>query len=282
MTISFDSGPLARALRDGRNPDGGWGYYPGKASRLEPTCWALLALQDISPAVLESWPHQEGLLVERSGGSVNVGFHSVAMIALAVRGARHAAGNDHLAAALERAHGVALPPSQNNRQDNSLQGWSWIAETFSWVEPTAWGLLALRRTQASRQPDPARLRDAEALLVDRCCLTGGWNYGNSNMLGKELRPYVPTTAVALLALQGRSQAAVARSVDYLDRTATSERSSLALALALVALRAWNRPVTAVTEALEEQVSTTLALGNQMGMALTLFALSGSSNEALRV
>ncbi len=35
---------MRRALLSAANADGGWGYYPGKASRLEPTCWALLAL----------------------------------------------------------------------------------------------------------------------------------------------------------------------------------------------------------------------------------------------
>src|SRR5690349_13320965 len=29
-------------------PTGGWAYYPGKASRLEPTCWAMLALASSS------------------------------------------------------------------------------------------------------------------------------------------------------------------------------------------------------------------------------------------
>src|SRR5438105_856772 len=36
---------MRRALLSAVNADGGWGYYPGHASRLEPTCWALLALR---------------------------------------------------------------------------------------------------------------------------------------------------------------------------------------------------------------------------------------------
>ena len=65
------------------------------------------------------------------------------------------------------------------------------------------------------------------MLVDRCCRGGGWNYGNSNMLGKELRPYVPTTAVALLALQDRgSEPVVTEGLAFLERHATSERSAI--------------------------------------------------------
>ena len=56
---------LRTFLLAGRNADGGWGYYPGKASRLEPTCWALLALPDVDPVVLTRWPLAGGLLRER-------------------------------------------------------------------------------------------------------------------------------------------------------------------------------------------------------------------------
>ena len=35
---------LQHQLLETRNGDGGWGYEPGRTSRLEPTCWALLAL----------------------------------------------------------------------------------------------------------------------------------------------------------------------------------------------------------------------------------------------
>ena len=62
--------------------------------------------------------------------------------------------------------------------------------TFSWVEPTSWCILALKKAA----PDPTaretadRVIEAERMLADRCCLEGGWNYGNSNVLGKELHP----------------------------------------------------------------------------------------------
>src|SRR5438552_387677 len=35
---------LARRLTMAANADGGWSYYRGKASRLEPSAWALMAL----------------------------------------------------------------------------------------------------------------------------------------------------------------------------------------------------------------------------------------------
>jgi len=148
------------------------------------------------------------------------------------------------------------------------------------VEPTAWGLLALKKWMKVRAVtvDPARLAGAHALLVDRCCADGGWNYGNSNMLGQDLRPYVPTTAVALLALlDRRSESVVKRSTDYLERAATSEPSGVALSLALVALRALGRSIDATRAALLEQIPTTLALKNHLAVALTLCALTDQAD-----
>ena len=37
-------------LRKTQNTDGGWGYFPGKQSWLEPTAYAMLALQDTPKA----------------------------------------------------------------------------------------------------------------------------------------------------------------------------------------------------------------------------------------
>ena len=265
---------LEQALRAARNDDGGWGYHPRKSSRLEPTCWALLALNDADPQILIRWPTYAGLLAERPGGQPNLAFHALALFTLAARRIDHAAGTRPLVDALHDARGIQLKPSTINRQDNSLQGWSWIPATFSWVEPTAWSLIALKRwARLDGQPHIDRIREGEALLLDRCCAGGGWNYGNANMLGQELKPYVPTTALALLALQDRRQeSVVARSAEYLGRAARSESSALALSLAALALGVFGQDVSEVQQALNGQAPTTLALENNVGIATALVAL----------
>ena len=52
------------SLLAARNPDGGWPYYAGKTSRLEPTTWALLALRETGDPVsldpLLDWPRRDG------------------------------------------------------------------------------------------------------------------------------------------------------------------------------------------------------------------------------
>jgi len=278
---------LAESLLSGRNPDGGWGYFPGKASRLEPTAWASLALRETIdttgvPVLLADWPTSDGLLLERAGGAPNYGFHGLALLVMRACRIEHRLGNDVLLDALQRVKGIALEPSTHSRQNNALQGWSWIAETFSWVEPTAWCLLSLKKwaKRPGARVDPQRLDEAERLLIDRGCLSGGWNYGNSNMLGQELKPYVPTTAVALLALQDlRDHPVVARSLDYLEHAATSERSGGALALALLALQACGRAHEPVRTALHEQLSITMEHRNHATIALAHCALGSERTHA---
>jgi hypothetical protein len=277
-----DVSELQRVLLGARNADGGWGYYTGKTSRLEPTCWGVIALPAADPVILRRWPVSGDLLVERPGGDVNYGFHAIALLTLLARGVEHDIGNARLLRGLQQAKGTSLDSSVVNRQDNSLQGWSWIPETFSWVEPTAWSLLTLEKWSrvSGASVDATRVKHAQALLIDRCCKDGGWNYGNANMLGQDLRPYVPTTAIALLAMASRrSEPAVERSVAYLERAASTESSGVALSLAAIALRAHGRPDAAPRAALLAQLPTSMALGNHLSLAMALCALASDHRDA---
>src|SRR6266545_5604114 len=163
---------LRQYLLDTRNADGGWGYYAGKTSRLEPTCWALLALgPDAHPLdVIRKWPATGGLLLEHRGGEPNFGFHGVALLALRALGVEHEAGNAALLAAVQQVKGIALEPTPLFKHDNSLQAWPWVPGTFSWVETTAWCLLALKKWAPAMPAaiDRSRVDVAERLLIDRC------------------------------------------------------------------------------------------------------------------
>jgi hypothetical protein len=272
-------GELSGFLRQGRNGDGGWGYYAGKASRLEPTCWALLALRgeqaNTDATVLAQWPTRDGLLLERQGGDSNYAFHGLALLTLLARGQDHSLGNANLAAGMERVKGLTFEDSPYFRQDNKLIGWSWVAGTFGWVEPTAWCLLALKKWARvpGAQADAGRIDQAERLLLDRVCKPAGWNYGNSNALGQDLQPYVPTTAIALLAMQDRrADSTIARSVTFLEEQALSERSGSSLALAAEALSVYRRPAASVRKALVDQLPVTVAFANHAAIATALCAL----------
>jgi len=267
---------LKQALLRSRNEDGGWGYYAGKASRLEPTCWALLALGSAADdAVLRSWALKSGLLIDPNTPTPNYGFHGLALLTLLARRAEHAASNQRLVSAIQDVRGVKLADRGAVRQRNDLEAWSWMEGTFSWIEPTAWCLIALKKARSlALTVDASRLSEGDLVLFDRCCSSGGWNYGNSNMLGKELPPYVSTTALGLLALQDhRSHESVAKSVQLLQHEWRTETSGLALGLSAIAMRRFEVAREEVLAALHVSAATILALGNIHIMSVALYALA---------
>ncbi|MEO8483191.1 MAG: hypothetical protein ABI634_13345, partial [Acidobacteriota bacterium] len=259
--MKLDSSTPQAVLRDrlasGANAAGGWGYYPGKSSRLEPTCWTLLALGEAPgdaaaphAAFLTSASQSTGWLVEDASWPINVAFNALAAFTWSVR-SRFVAPADlqRLLAVLVTTKGVQAPQTSTSAQNNSLQGWPWVEATFSWVEPTAWALLALKHARRAGTAPPgadARIAEAERLLIDRVCRDGGWNYGNAALMHQDLRAYVPTTAMALLALQDRrDDPTVARGLAYIETRWREEVSATAMGLALICLDVHGRSVASL-------------------------------------
>lgn len=283
---------MRQRLIDAANPDGGWGYFRGRASRLEPTCWVLLSLTEGgagaadwnragSERFLTRLQSRDGLLLEDGQPLPNLAFNGLAALLLLCRRELFAEKSlDRLLSSLSAGKGVKLPPSKFSRQDNTLQGWAWIDATFSWVEPTCWCLLALKKAQRRDAATDSRIHEAERLLLDRSCSIGGWNYGNSNVLGQELPPYVPTTALGLLALQDRRHEAVtARSLEYLKQHRLDEISGMALALTMICFRVFGLAVEEVQRRLLEQWERTGFLGNLNVIAMALYSLTGEHHGA---
>jgi len=290
----------ADTLRSSVNGDGGWGYFPGKTSRLEPTCWAMLALLDsgattadgwslgAAQARMAGWQSADGLLADTPAAPPNLAFNGLASVvmrrALAAHRAdarRHGQVADALLSGILATEGSRFARAEQARQNNQLMGWPWNDGAFSWVEPTSWCLLALKKT-AARPPRAGaaeRIAEAERMLADRCCLSGGWNYGNSNVLGKELFPYVPTTALALLALQNRRELPeVARSLAWMAENWTREVSPMASSFALMAMRLYGRPAEDLERALCDRIVKAGPPDNLASTALVLYALTGSRHE----
>jgi hypothetical protein len=282
---------MRASLLAGANAGGGWPYYARHSSRLEPTCWALLALGSDESVQTEFASHRgflidaqraDGLLLEpsmRAENRPNFGFNGLAVLLL------HAhpdfvppSVSSAVVSGLVSAKGIQIDKSEINRQDNSLQGWSWIDGSFSWVEPTAWCMIGLKKVPAPTSLLRGRLDEARKLLIDRCCTAGGWNYGNSNMLGQDLRPYVPTTALGLLAMQDRrGEPCVQRSLAFLEHHALAEQSAMALSLTLICLRVFGARADVVGDHLLAQWEKTGFLGNYHLTAMALYGLTEGSS-----
>ena len=122
--------------------------------------------------------------------------------------------------------------------DTTLVGWPWVAETHSWLEPTALAVLAL--TDDTGVATRARVGEATTLIRDRAIKTGGWNYGNKAVFGRSLRPQPAPTGLALLALsgQGKNDLMIQAATRYLLDILPTTRAAAALGWGLLGLRAW--------------------------------------------
>ena len=290
----MDLASLSGTLGAAESPTGGWPYFGRQSSRLEPTCWALLALMsDRSNRPFSPGPHigflercqlHGGLLADDANQPANLAFNGlVAVLAMSRPEVLSRARTSGLLSAIAGLRGIALPQAREFRQDNSLTGWPWIDGTFSWVEPTSWCLLALKKMKTTGVPVTSaiesRIVDGERLLIDRACSTGGWNFGNSAVLGQDLRPYVATTAVALLALQDRlSEPVTARSLTYLQDHALTQTSGMSLALSLICFHVFRLDSDALQQRLAEHWRDRQFLGNVHVTAMAHYALNHAQHK----
>jgi hypothetical protein len=159
-------------------------------------------------------------------------------------------------------------------QDPNLRGWSWTIGASSWLEPTAYALLALK-SFAPKLPRGARARieEGERLVYDRMCPGGGWNYGNSVVLDEALEPYPDTTAMALLALREHADAeANQRSLGALEGLLTEHDSGLALSWSILCLDAYGRETAPLRARLEASFSARGFFDDTRSLALASLAL----------
>ena len=122
--------------------------------------------------------------------------------------------------------------------DTTLSGWPWVEDTHTWLEPTAYAILALRAAGRGGHP---RVREAVRLTFDRAIPEGGWNYGNRRMFGADLRPFPGTTGIVLAALAGEpADSRIEGGIEHVARELVRVRSPMSLGWGLIGLSAWNR------------------------------------------
>lgn len=283
---------LQKALVSAQSADGGWPYYAGRASRIEPTCWALLALSVLpgfaanvvarARSFVRGLQQKNGLLVEAGMPGPNNAWNGLALLAdISVDGGDGGPWRQALVSGLLSVKGIALDEDSTPvRQNNRLQAWSWTDGTFSWIEPTALCVLALKKSGVSSASVRTRLAEAEAMILDRVCDGGGWNYGNAQVLGQDLRAYVPTTALAVMAMQDRREhPAIRASINWLKNHAESEPATMALSLSTLGLQVLGQSADAPRALLIRQAPRTYAFGNRHLMATALYALTSAEHGA---
>jgi hypothetical protein len=273
-----------------------WRYRASTKSAAEPAAWTALALaahgrfdEARRPAAwLASLQQPDGSVGVSEAESTPCWPTSLAMWAWIIVGRRRESDqfDAHINAAIEWAianRGKSAARSSHIGHDTELSGWSWAADTHSWLEPTCMFVLALR---AAGYGDHARVREGVRLIIDRLLPDGGANYGNTIVLGQPLVPHVQPTGLALIALAGEDEKKlkdprVGMSLDYLASAIDEHTSATSLAFACWALRAHGRDSShidaCIASSLERADKSRLA---EHELALLLLAEAAATSHAL--
>ncbi|HTS78862.1 MAG TPA: hypothetical protein VMG40_21805 [Bryobacteraceae bacterium] len=230
-------------LRRVQNPDGGWSYFPGKQSWIEPTAWAALALypdpaSDRAWSLLKSWQRRDGSFKPAADVQAPNWATALCVNLATVRGEASDKAIDWLLDSWGVENDFPLHTTAKLRifdpeRNFDLKAWPWKPGESSWVEPTAHSIVALKRARPHVH-SRARIGTGEAQLIDVRCPDGGWNFGVPKVLGIDQPSYPETTGIALLALQGRTD--IAHSLDLARKWVAETPSPMARAWLTLALR----------------------------------------------
>ena len=264
------------------------GYTPGGPAASEPTAWSALALWASGrkePALQAA----ECLLGnQQRNGAVGVTPEddlpawttSLAMLAWS------AIDQKRYDEAIKRGASWALgqkpwtaPPKPIFGHDTSIEGWSWAPDTHSWIEPTAFFVLAMKKTGIGANP---RACQGVEMLVDRLLPSGGANYGNTIVMGQELLQHLqPSGIVAWTLAEERLESDPWRNtLDYLHRAAREPTGVASLCYAVLGLAANGEDLTGLEEPLAEAGRRQLEDGGAYKLALFVLATLALQGNAV--
>ena len=284
-----------RLLLEQQNSDGGWGAVKGKISNTESTAFAVMALESLQRKELTrniqaglTWlsRHQNSDGSWRLNDVTPSGSWSTAIALLCL-----SAFSDHGDRARKAAEWALMQEGSSpgwlasmivwltgqqeiNKINMDLKGWPWASGSFSWVEPTSYFLISLKKLKPTFNGTKIddRIRQGELMIYDRVCEGGGWNYGNSKVYGEALWPYPDITAVALIALQDHPEVEANRkSLETLEKTVQDVDSGLALSWSIICFSLYGRSVTKWRELLVKRFQKTMFLGETKTLALAILA-----------
>jgi hypothetical protein len=247
MAVSF--------IKACQNPDGGWGYWRGRMSLVEPTAFCLLALHSSGDKIgigrglefLKTCQKKSGAIGIRPRDAEGNWMAYAALLAfhgLDPGGTPERRLKDWILS-FEDASGLftkedLAAAATLNRYDASIPGWSWALRTTAWVEPTALFIIALIR--AGLPATEQKIKSGVDLILDRRVPSGGWNFGNPYSKSHELAASTMSTALAMAALgaagvpEGRP--AIVAGKRFLTKSLDGDVSTASLAWTLLALKSY--------------------------------------------
>jgi hypothetical protein len=261
-----------RLFRDSQNSDGGWGFIAGDESRVESTCWVVKALTAIAGAKRGdedtvrrgldfltkaqlpdgSWPAvpetKTGCWVTSLACWVLAGLQDEKYAKAIDTGLRWVCDDWPQDSSWWRRTVRKLSSAgKAGKQNDAARGWGWTPATSSWVEPTAFALLALEwhprasSVTAFQREAERRRKLGEALLYNRMCPGGGWNCGSPEDYGVPGEPMVIPTTWALLSLRHNPERRENKeSLDWLENNFSKIQGAASYASARICLEVYGR------------------------------------------
>jgi hypothetical protein len=174
--------------------------------------------------------------------------------------------------------GKTAPNNAQVGHDSMLVGWSWAANTHSWLEPTAMFVIALKLVGESHHP---RTREGVRLLVDRQLPRGGCNYGNTIVLGQPLLAHVQPTGLAMIALAGETNddSRTERSLAYLQGELSANSATASLCYGILGLAAHGRAPQSHDAWLQSATARAIKQGGSP-YKMALLALAASNEKSI--
>jgi hypothetical protein len=281
---------LAETLKSRQMKSGGWAYFDSVQESLEATCLAELALAperqaSSRAAILFLLKSQltDGGWPAFLGDSEGSWTTALALCTLNSTGdftaARERAFRWLYAERGREGHWFwkwkFKTSDRNVRFDPDKYGWPWVTGSASWVIPTAFSIIAIEQFTVCNRSEESekRIHLGVEMLLDRACVDGGWNSGNSVVYGVPLRPHVEATAIALLALQDEQRTEmVQKSLSWLRQNAASIDSVSSLAWCILSLFVYQEPIGGLKNRLATIIGDGRDIRNNATLATAILAL----------
>jgi hypothetical protein len=290
MARSADVPAIETTLLQRQLPSGGWSFFRSEQASVEATCLAGLALRSASHGnsvstvrFLKKAQLSDGGWPTFQGDSEAAWTTALALCALTMLNEISETSDKALSWLLESRGKEGhwfwrwkfKTTDRNVRFNPDKYGWPWISGSASWVIPTAFSIIAIKQFTVCNRSDASeeRIRLGVEMLLDRPCVDGGWNSGNSIVYGVPLRAHVDATAIALLALQDEQRSElIQRSLTWLKKESAGVYSVSSLAWCILSLFVYQEPVGGLKNRLAAMLGDGRAIQNNATLATAILAL----------
>jgi hypothetical protein len=251
---------LSASYLESQAKDGWWPYVAGRGPSVEATAWCAIAcrknkkLAQAAISNLVATQNSDGGWTSAPDTGKSDWSTGAALLAIAILGRTHADMDGAMGGKVHAATDRGLKFLVGLRTDlitdltrvgltimqgpdfDYPRGWPWEPDTYHWVEPTSYAILAIKYSPyATDKRYKTMVSQAHAYLLEKTCTPAGWNFGSPRTLGADWPALPGPTALALIAMQDVSSPKIDQALAYLrDLTGPTIDTTIADSLSVLA------------------------------------------------